>query len=165
MKKIKLTQGKYAVVDDEDYEELNQYKWYAWRDRTKDVWYARRSVHLSRQISKNGKHSSTAVRMHGQIMGSQHVDHINHDGLDNRRSNLRIASIRQNAQNSRKRRGASSSYKGVYWDKQLKHFRARIVVDGRSVHLGLFKDEVDAAHAYDTAAVKYFGEFASPNLP
>lgn len=166
MKKIKLTQGKYALVDDEDYPLLSKYKWHAWKDPNRHVWYAKRSVHIPKKESKTGKYSCKVVKMHCQVMGQRYIDHINRNGLDNRRCNLRAATNSQNMQNRTKRRNAvSSSYVGVYWDKQMSKFRSRIRIDGKSKHLGLFDNEVDAAKAYDLAARELYGEHAHLNFP
>ena len=92
------------------------------------------------------------------------VDHINHDGLDNRKSNLRLCTQRQNNQTQRPR-GKTSKYKGVYWNKRAKKFMASICIDGKKKSLGYFIDEVAAAKSYDKAAKKLFGEFAYLNFP
>ena len=107
-RRIPLTQGKYAIVDPEDYEELAKYKWFAKRcDRR---FYAVRS----------GKNKN--VNMHQVIMGTEEgkvIDHINSNGLDNRKANVRFATAQQNCWNQRKQRGNSSSkYKGVHWEKE-----------------------------------------------
>lgn len=88
------------------------------------------------------------------------VDHINGNGLDNRRVNLRLATSLQNQGNSRKRRNASSYYKGVSWYKPLKKWRAQIKVDKHVIHLGYFVSEEEAAIVYQEAAIAHFGEFA-----
>jgi len=164
MKEILLTRGKIAIVDDEDFTSLSRYKWRAHKDRKRNIWYAVRSVYFPVQPSRSWENDT--IRMHCQILQwFEGIDHINHDGLDNRRSNLRIATATQNAQNSRKRKGTSSKYKGVYWDKQMSSYRARITVEGKHEHLGLFKDEEAAARAYDAAATIYFGERSLLNFP
>ena len=108
--------------------------------------------------------------MHRQILhppGHLVVDHINHNGLDNRKANLRHATRVQNNRNRLiiKRKGASSKYKGVSWRKRKKRWHARIHVNGRYKFLGYFKEEINAAKAYDKAAKKYHKEFASLNFP
>lgn len=94
------------------------------------------------------------------------VDHINGDGLDNQRHNLRAATARQNRQAFKKKvRGASSEFRGVSWNVKSKKWRAGIKINGMSKHLGFFATERDAALAYDTGAREYFKEFAAPNFP
>ena len=108
------------------------------------------------------------VRMHRAILDvpkGKIVDHINHNGLDNRRANLRVATRRQNAWNKRKRRSkCSSQYKGVMWLKKAGKWQARISCKGRSIVIGYFDDEKAAARAYDARAAELFGEYAAPNF-
>jgi AP2 domain/HNH endonuclease len=94
-----------------------------------------------------------------------HVDHINGNGLDNRRTNLRPATSAENARNRRSQRGSSSPYKGVSWIRSRRNWRANLRVGDRLIHLGSYTDPADAARAYDAAALKYFGEFARLNFP
>lgn len=93
-----------------------------------------------------------------------HVDHINHNKVDNRRGNLRGATNAQNSRNKIKKGETSSKYKGVTWDKQNNKWRAAITVDYKSKKLGRFIEENDAARAYNEAAIMYFGEFALLNV-
>jgi hypothetical protein len=156
MKTIPLTQGKVALVDDEDYEWLSRWKWYAILNG--HTWYAAR-----KDCSGD---RPRAVSMHRQIMGEPEgkVDHIDGDGLNNQRGNLRLATDPQNLWNSRKRRG-SSKFKGVYWTKRNKRWRAAITHLGVKKHLGYFDSEEAAARAYDRAAKEFFGPFARLNFP
>ena len=144
MKEIELVNGKgYALVDDDDYEELSQYKWYALSSDRYTTYAWRKSRRDDGRIT---------VRMHRQIMDApagKQVDHINHDGLDNRRENLRLCSPSQNMRNSRKRKGTSSRYKGVYWQKDRSAWRAQAYLNGKLIYLGTFRDEDDAARAYN----------------
>jgi len=161
-RKIPLTRGQYAIVDPERYEELAKHKWHvSWSRGGK---YAVRPV----RSKKGGKYRQTIVRMHRVIIGAREgeiVDHINHNGLDDRIANLRIATPRQNNWNTRKRRGnCSSKYKGVSRAKDEKKWRARITFNGRSILIGDFVDERAAAMAYDAKARELFGEYASLNL-
>ena len=109
------------------------------------------------------------VKMHQVIMGTEEgkvIDHINSNGLDNRKTNVRFATSQQNSWNQRKQRGNSrSKYKGVHWEKKRKEWRARITFKGRVVHLGRFDTEEEAAMAYDGKAREFFGEFAWLNFP
>jgi len=104
--------------------------------------------------------------MHREILlvdGSQEIDHINGNSLDNRKANLRVCTHRQNTQNSGKREGCNSRFKGAYWNKNRGKWHARIGHRGKQIHLGYFESE--AAKAYDEKAKELFGVFAHPNFP
>jgi hypothetical protein len=157
MKQITLSQGKIAIVDDEDFERVNQFKWFAKKDE--NTWYARRTVRI------DGKRKN--IHLHTFIMNTALgfvVDHKNHNGLDNRKENLRLCSKSQNQHNQKLRQGGTSQYKGVCWHKNKRCYFARIVIAGKQKHLGSFTDEVEAAKAYDEAAKEHFGEFAHLNF-
>lgn len=149
MKQIPLTQNKFAIVDDEDFDKVSQYKWYA--NFVNGTWYAQ---------TGRGK---TAKKMHRLIMGLTDpkilVDHKDRNGLNNQKSNLREATFAQNMAN-RKNFG-ESKYIGVTPEKN--GFRARIWNNGRTQYIGFFSDEIEAAKAYNTAALKLRGEFANLN--
>jgi len=154
-KKIPLTQGKFAIVDDEDYEWLSQWKW---------AYHPTGTGYAIRFIQVAGKQKG--VLMHRMILDVPHdmeTDHINHNGLDNRRTNLRICSHAENMANKRKYKNNTSGYIGVYWDKERGQWRAQI--QGHGIHLGRFNDVKEAARAYDRAASELHGEFALLNLP
>lgn len=158
MKQIELTQGQIALIDDEDFDLVSQYKWYT--DKTKKTIYAR----AHNRKKNNGNQEK--VKMHRLILNPPdglHTDHINGNGLDNRRSNLRACTKAQNAQNQRHKTGGSSKYKGVCWHKLTKKWHASIGIDGKIKYLGLFIDEKEAAKAYNNAADANFGEFARLN--
>ncbi len=151
MKQIKLTQGKVTLVDDSDFEWLNQWKWYARRHR--NTYYATR--HFSPR------------RMHRLILNAQtaqEIDHKDRDGLNNQRKNLRFCTHGQNKMNSTKRTNGSSIYKGVCWHKRDKRWRAKITLNGKQKQLGSFISEMKAAKAYDKAALELFGAFAKLNF-
>lgn len=148
--KIILTQNKYADVDDEDYTNLCKHKWFA--VKYYDTFYAKAHI------------NNKTVHMHRFIFNTEReVDHINGNGLDNRKLNLRSSTHQQNSFNSRKTLGVSSIYKGVSWDRVNSKWRAVIMLDGKQRSLGRFTDETDAAKAYNEEAVKLFGEFALLN--
>jgi len=159
-RRIPLTQGKFAIVDPDDYPHLSKYKWRLCKTKGKNVLYAERSIRLP-----NGKYSR--ILMHRQLINVPEgyvIDHINGSGLDNRRANLRLATIAQNAWNSKKR-NPRSGYKGVWLAKDKGLWRAAIFCNRKRKHLGYFKDKVDAAKAYDKAATKLHKEFAVLNFP
>ena len=93
------------------------------------------------------------------------IDHINGNGLDNRKVNLRLCNSSQNQRNARKRKSGTSRFKGVDWHKESKKWRARICVNRKRIHIGRYKSEFEAAQAYDKKAIELFGEFASLNFP
>lgn len=151
---IPLTRGLFAVVDAEDYPRLSQHTWFA--EGTPKNYYAVRK--------ENGK----SIKMHRQILNAPDhlvVDHIDHNGLYNQKKNLRLATFTQNCQNQRRISHKTSRYKGVHWHRRLKKWAAQITCDKKTYHLGYFTEEIDAAKAYDRAARKYHGAFASLNFP
>jgi hypothetical protein len=161
-KVILLSQGFITIVDDEDYESLSQHKWYAHRSKHGGGWYAVRKIR-----SADGSKQIT-VRMHRVISGterSRYTDHINGDALDNRRGNLRPATNAQNQRNRSRRVTSTSPYKGVTYHKGIKKWQAALGANKRSHYLGIFATAEEAAHAYDTAAIAAYGEFARPNFP
>lgn len=157
MKEIKLSkQGKnkglyVALVDDDDFEYLNQFRWC--------VNYSKNKAYAYRSISK-----MICEKMHNVIMGRKWVDHIDHNGLNNQKSNLRLCTNQQNQMNQRPHRNSFSSLKGVDWCKANNKWRARIKVNGIRNHIGYYKDEIEAAKAYDMAAQKHYKEFAHLNF-
>jgi len=155
-----MAQPKYAKVELADYKRLREYEWLA--KKGNNSFYARRHV----KGGKKGK--ETLIYMHQDIIKVPEgmvVDHINHDGMDNRRANLRAATYSQNLCNTRKRSGATQSkYKGIYWRKKNRKWQAQITFEKKRMSLGYFRSEIDAAKAYDMAAKKYFGEFACLNF-
>ena len=154
MKRIPLTQGKYALIDNDMFGYLNQWKWYA--HKSGFTYYAERH-------EENRK----TIIMHRVIMKAkkgQISDHRNCDGLDNRRKNLRFATRSQNGQNQRINIKGSSKYKGVSWHKRDQIWRAKIKLHGRFIHLGNYHNETVAACVYDQMAIKLFGEFARLNF-
>lgn len=156
-KSIPLTQWKTALVDNGDFEYLDQWDWTAFLNNGK--WYAKRSLKYK---------PVQVVLMHRVIMNAPKgvlVDHISGDGLDNRRKNLRLSTTAQNQYNRGAPRQNTSGFKGVSLHKKSKKYYAQIQVDGKLKFLGSFSDPVEAAHTYDKAAKFYFGAFARLNFP
>ena len=159
MKKIKLTQGQYAIVDNNDFDYLNQYKWHAAFDKRSGKYYCIRS-----QYNKITKKDDT-IRMHRLIMNCPkglQIDHINHNRLDNRKNNLRIVNNSQNQMNRKINKNKTSKYKGVYLFCKNK-WRVIAAFNKKKYHLGLFDNEIDAAKKYNEFAIKYFKEYAYLN--
>ena len=142
------------LYDHADAETVEGYRWsLSESNSVPELFYARTSSKLLR------------TSMHILLTGRTLVDHINRNGLDNRRNNLRPATKSQNSANQRPRSNGTSQYKGVFLKKTTGRWGTRIKADGRSVHLGYFADEIEAAKTYDRAALEAFGEFAYLNFP
>lgn len=167
MKLIPLSQtgknkGKYfAQVDDEDYEWIIQWKWSVIKRKEEHkAMYASRCDYSFKP--------KKIIQMHRLIMGvsdfSIEPDHIDHNGLNNQRSNLRKSTDQQNSFNARKRSNTSSIYKGGCYLKKDKMWQGRITLNGKRYFLGVHKNEIDAAIAYDEKAKELFGEFACLNF-
>ncbi len=165
-RKIKLTKGKYAIVDAEDYEKLAQYNWYAtdngythYAERKERILGRKRTVRMHRQIM-NAPPFGPAQDWRGKV-----VDHINRCGWDNRKENLRVVSQQENNWNSLRGIGwGRSKYKGVTYSEEHKKWKAGLCHNGGKIHLGYFGSEIAAGLAYDAAAKKYRGRFAVLNF-
>lgn len=149
---VPLTHGYEAVIDAADVQLVDAWTWCAhikkhtvYATRTDCSGEKRRRVYMHRVILNAASESI--------------VDHINSDGIDNRRANLRFATKLQNAQNTRLRKDNSSGYKGVYLHKPMNTWRARIRVDGKKRDLGYFKTPEEAHAAYCAASEKFHKEF------
>ena len=148
MKRIALTQNKFALVDDEDYNELIKHRWYA---------------------NNNGGHSyavkssSGGIQMHRVIMGAppnKVVDHINGNGLDNRRKNLRICTNAENRRNQKLSKTNKSGFKGIYWHKRVNKWVVQISFNNKNIWGGCYSDKNEAVGARNELVVKYHGSFA-----
>lgn len=155
---IKLTQNKVALVSDEDFMFLSQWKWHALKNRVGNTFYAR---HME------GNQLFITHRLIMNAQPGEEVDHINGDGLDNRRENLRICTHAENMGNQKKRcftdRECTSVYRGVCWKKKNKKWCAQITYNYKKVYIGLYLSESDAARAYNKKADELFGSFANLN--
>lgn len=154
MKEIKLTQGKIALVDDEDFKLFGHLKWRALKGRT-GIWYAGREA--------NG----TTEYLHRVIMGSPPgilIDHENKDGLNCQKYNLRKSTKSQNGANRRSARTSTSRYLGVSWCKVSKKWTTQMTVKKKPIRVGRYHSETEAAKAYNIAAVKHHGKFARLNI-
>lgn len=146
MKEIQLTQGKIALIDDEDFDMVSAHKWYYNGDG-----YAR-----------SGKH----VLLHRLILNAksdEYVDHKNRNGLDCRRDNIRLCTKSENGMNRGLDKDNTSGFKGVTFNRNCKKFQAQIKANGKYFYLGLFDNAEQAGKAYDEAALRLFGKFARTN--
>lgn len=157
MKRIPLTQGKFALVDDEDFDYLMQWKWRLLKG--KYTYYAITSIYRERKRSTESMHRMILKPKEGQW-----IDHKNRNGLNNTRLNIRTCTMSQNAQNRRAIKNTTSKYKGVMWHPRLKKWKVQIYSSVKCIYLGVFADEVEAAKTYDKKAKGLFGEFAKFNF-
>lgn len=158
MKRLLLRAGKFALVDDRDFVWASEFKWHLITSPRSRTSYAARH---------DPENHSRLILLHRQVLGepSGKVDHIDRNGLNCCRENLRRATNSQSAHNVGLRSDNSSGYKGVSWDSQYKKWQAGIQVNYRRIRLGRFSSRRGAARAYDAAAIEFHGEFARLNFP
>lgn len=161
MKKIDISTPKhldtFALVDDEDFKRINKWKWAAFKSR--DTIYAIRKIYIT-------NFPVLTLYMHREIMryvGGKQIDHKNHNGVDNQKHNLRVCTSTENCMNRYSHRNSTSIYKGVHWNKATCKWMASIRINKKFTYLGLFKNEEDAAEAYNESARINFKEFAHLN--
>ena len=162
MIEIPLTRGLVSLVENDDYEEYELLSLLSWRAKpSRNTFYAIADT-------KEGAKDRKVIRMHRLILGAPpgiQVDHENGNGLDNRRSNLRFATHAENMHNKPLSIRNTSGYKGVGWSQREGKWRSRLILGSRELHLGYFNDVVEAARAWDEAAMIHHGEFANLNFP
>jgi hypothetical protein len=158
--RLPLSKGLFSLIDREDYFRVGLWSWSAFRPVGARTWYAQ-------SFCDHGDKKKRLVSLHQYVLSltGNEVDHINGEGLDNRKSNLRVCSHQQNIWNSQPRDGGTSAFKGVSWRADRSKWRAYIVINAKQRFLGLFADEIEAAKAYDRAAKELFGVFARVNFP
>ena len=156
---IPLTQGKFSKVDPEDYESLMKHKWSA--RKSPHTYYAIRSIQ-----KRNKQISELIHRVVTNAPKGMFVDHINRDGLDNRKANLRLVTARQNIWNSeRGKYMGKSRFKGLTWVPSTKKWQVVLHVNNKRISFGYYKNEAEAARVSNKAAKKYQGQFAVLNFP
>lgn len=160
MRRIKLTQGKYATVDDEDYDYLMSFgSWYF------DCGYATRNYTRPDKSQRKVQMHRVVAERHGMEIEGVEVDHVNQRPCDNRSHNLRPANREQNERNSGPRKNNKSGYKGVAWHTRLGKWSASIAWGGKKIHLGYYTNKREAARAYDAAAYARDPVYAYLNFP
>ena len=156
VKEIQLANNKgVALVDDEDYDKLIKYKWHL-----RDI----KIMHAGTKVKIDGKWFEK--RMHHFLVNVPEgfeVDHIDQNGLNNQKSNLRVATHSQNMMNRNSFKGSSSKYKGVSFDKKCNKWRSEVSLNKKHYYLGMFENESDAAMAYNKRALKLHGEYVNLN--
>jgi hypothetical protein len=157
MKLIPLTQGQFAIIDNDDFERVNQFKWYA--NKAPNTFYANRQVQINRKRQ--------TIHLHRFILNLDTkflVDHVDGNGLNNQKSNLRTCTNQENSRNKRLSKKGTSSFKGVHYDKKYDKFEAQIKINYNSNFIGYNTDELICAKFYDAVARFYFKEFAKCNF-
>jgi len=153
----RVAAGRVAHVDDEDFELVSEYRWHAQKLPASRTFYAKTKT-------RQADGSIVNLLIHKLLTGWDETDHINHDGLDNQRENLRETTHKQNLAGRQPNANSKwSQYKGVTWDSRASKWSARIQNDGKTHRLGRFNTEEEAAHAYNTAALEAYGPHAYLN--
>ena len=168
MKEIELTQNQVAIVDDEDFEWLSELKWYAHKGTGNKTFYAVRQLTVSSEPYKQiviRIHNAIWEHYYGPIAKGYTVDHIDLNGLNEQKINLRRATSSQQQQNKGLNKKNTSGFIGDSFDKKTQKYRAYIKVERKFINLGYFYDPIEAAYVRDVAAIQYGGEFAVLNFP
>ena len=166
MKEVLLSRGLVALVDDDDFPLISGFKWHAARGRSlSNVWYACACLGKDQALQFGKRH----LKLHRLLMAFPksplRVDHINGNGLDNRRQNLRIVTASQSQMNRPADVKSVSQYKGVSWHRRSHRWQAQICAYGHHRYIGQFSNEIEAALAYDCEAILIHGEYARLNFP
>ena len=163
---IPLGSKKYpnhaVLIDAEDYDLVKDYTWCYIKGYNTP--YAQSTI-----WRPNKKQKQKSLLMHRLILGleegdKKYVDHINHNGLDNRRCNIRVVTCHQNLANQKAKKGAVSKYKGVHWSLSTNRWRVSIKTEEKRHYVGVYKNEKQAARAYDKEALDFYGPFALVNF-
>ncbi len=161
IKEIPISRGLVTLVDDIDFPRLNNYRWYAWKPKECSSFYVVRNHLVTDE-------PTASTKMHREILNAPkglRVDHIDGNGLNNTRANLRLATHQQNMCNRPANANNKSGFKGVSWFNRDSKWVARLETNGKVIFLGYFDDLEEAARVYDAAARKHFGEYARCNFP
>ena len=156
--KIPLSRGIFALIDESDLPLIEKHKWHV----NKSPY----NIHAATNIKQENKQWKL-FKMHRFILNApkeMQVDHINHDGLDNRRENLRLCTPSQNSANRRARKNGTSKFRGVSWHKVDRKWMVALAKEGRIEYVGRFENEIEAAKAYNTKAIELHGAFAHLNI-
>lgn len=151
--KLPLSNGGFSLIDQEDLEKVSSYTWMVNYNGSNNI------------VETTKKPRQSLSRMIMDAPNDKLVDHINGNTLDNRKENLRLCSYEENSRNTRLYSTNTSGFRGVQWSKGDRRWKVRITVKFKRIYLGVYKNILDAARAYDEAAKKYHGEFASLNFP
>lgn len=158
---LELTQDQTCLIDAYDYDLVKEYRWFYNKPKNSNSGYVLTNIRI------DGKQK--ILKMHRLLMSfpdkSLDIDHINRNGCDNRRCNLRICTHQENQMNTSKQKNNKSNYKGVYFHKRDKKYISSIRFNKKLIHLGYFEDPIEAAKAYDKKAKELFKEFAVLNFP
>lgn len=157
MKRVQLSQGKFALVDDGDFDSVNRWKWSFQKMPTVDGYAVR-------VVKENGRYRK--IYLHRFLCGfptGKVIDHVDGDGLNNQRENLRVCVQHENISNQRKKKNNTSGFKGVSFHRRTGKWAAQITFQRVKRHIGLFPDAQSASDAYDQASKKTHGEFGLPN--
>ena len=162
---LPLTDGNFAIIDDEDYQRLSQWTWKPHKGRSDNIYAIRSTTYRGKSIKRALHHDVLNLPLPNPVTRGQVVDHINRHPLDCRKENLRLCSVSQNLHNAPplRRKNKTSAYRGVSFYRDIKRWIPKLQFRGRTYNLGVYKREYDAVIAYNRAAVKIVGPYAYVN--